>query len=187
MMNNKSLFRLFLIALLIFTSCNSKNTTQTQKEEFAYGVFAKKDTIGKFPYIMNVYTINEKKLEINSYNEKRNLKNLLGSVDLTWATSKNGTKVGFNVTESQCVVFFENHFYFQNGPSASSLISDLMQHNDFDNSLFLQEIDISADGRANTEINTSLVKLTEEEVKNFQNSQSTSYEEVVKEIIESMN
>jgi hypothetical protein len=175
----------FIITALILTSCGQKASKTNY--EFSYGYFAKQDKAGKYPFIMNVYNIADNSLEIVSYNENRKVKNVLGSTNLTWATTSKGVKVGYNESEDWAVVFYNSQFYFSNGASASAIISDLKARNDFDNSLFLQDIIPSSDGSAHAESNIGLVKLSEEEISQFESSQAVSHNEVVREIAEGMD
>lgn len=175
----------FLIATaIILASCGQKDSKT--KYDFTYGYFAKKDKAGKYPFIMNVYHITESSIEIITYNENRKVKSVLGSSSLIWTTSNKGLKVGYNESESEAIVFYNNQFYFSNGTSALGLISDLKAHNDFDNSLFLESINYS-DMRAKAAPNSGLVKLSDDEVGQFESSQSVSQNDVISEIINGMD
>ena len=165
-------------------SCNGniKTSANSSSYDFSYGYYKKIDKKSKYYYIINVYHITQGTLSISTFNEKRQVESPLGTNNLSWINNKNGAKVGFNEAESTCVVYYNNQFFFQVGASASSLISDLQQYNNFDNSLFLETIGASG----NIEINSGLEKMTEEEIKKFKLSKSVSNDEVVREIIEDM-
>jgi hypothetical protein len=187
----KNIILLILILLGIY-SCNSSGDEQLQNSsseeqlqyDFSYGCFARNDN--SYEFIKTVYRLTDKSLEIITYNSKRDVKNPHTSVSLTWVESNNGLKVGYNENEKFSIVFYKNKFYFNNGSYASSLISDLKQYNNFDNSLFLEQMNY-ANNKMGTEANKGLYKLTDEELNKFNNSNLASREEVVKEIIDDIN
>jgi hypothetical protein len=159
----KLLFNLCLI-IIALGSCN-------QNEKISYGYYkSMEDKSGEYPGIMYVYNINETTLETNIYNKNKKIKYLSKPVSLTWATSNNGLKVGYNLSESECYVFYKNQFYRQFGECAKTIINDLNQSKDFDNSLFLEKLQYSILADVKIVTNDGLVKLTDEEQTEFQNS-----------------
>lgn len=181
----KNISLLILILLGIY-SCNSSSEEQLQYD-FSYGYFARNDN--SYEFIKTVYRITDKSLEIITYNSKRDVKNPIQSVSLTWVETNNGLKVGYNENENTSIVFYKNKFYYV-GYNAKFLISDLKQYNNFDNSLFLEQITYTGGllhPKMSTEANKGLYKLTDAEINKFNNSNLASREEVVKEIIDDIN
>jgi hypothetical protein len=177
--------RYILVIISLVLICCSQGGSSANYD-FSYGYFAKQDKTGKFPFIMNVYNITENSLEISSYNENRKVKNVLGSVSLSWTTTANGLKIGYNEEQAQAVIFYNNQYYFSNGASASLIISGLMKNEVFDNSLFLKSITVDFDGSAEAKSNNGLMKLSSDEITQFSASELVAHEEVVREIIDGM-
>ena len=125
-------------------------------------------------------------LEIILYNEKRHAKNLIELCSLKWANPKNGSKLGYNEEKNSCVVFYNNKFYFQNSASASSLIADFKNYNTYDTSLFLNSLSVDL-YNASSVTNLGLIKMSSNEIDNFNNSINSSHDEVLSEMINSIN